>query len=173
MILLALCAFACAPGPYVSAQVKTAPEAVNSSCSRDSALATVRQQVEASKQLDDQVKRIAVLMRAADLLWVHQQEAARGVFAETFELAAANFREKGDEPRRLACKVEELDQRAYLYATIAKEVLVKGETREKGRELLDEMLISAGKAPDTVVKARTLLTSAYLFEQFEAEGLED
>lgn len=37
---------------------------------------------------------------AADPFWVHQPEAARGVFNEALELAAANFKEKGDEPRR-------------------------------------------------------------------------
>lgn len=122
VFLPALCAFACASAPCTSAQVKTAPAAVNSSCSRDSALATVRQQVEASKQLDDQVKRIAILIRAADLLWVHQQEAARGVFAEAFELAAANFREKGDEPRRegLALLLDTPDQRYVVINAVAK-----------------------------------------------------
>jgi hypothetical protein len=255
VVLPALCAFACAPAPYASAQVKTAPAAVNSSCSRDSALTTVRQQAEASKQIDDQVKRSAVLIRSADLLWAHQQEAARGVFSEAFELAAANFREKGDEPRRdglallvetpdqryvvinaiarrdnawakkltgqmleqdrreaegleavlaaadkiadsnvsrqvlnwvyfgraqgalkerrfddtkeMASRVEELDQRAYLYATIAKELLGKAETRDRAREPLDELLVFAGKAPDTVVKARTLLAGAYLFAKLD------
>lgn len=122
VFLPALCAFACAPAPSVSAQVKTTPAAVNSTCSRDSALATVRQQVEASKQIDDQVQRIAILIRAADLLWPHQQEAARDVFTDAFELAATNFREKGDEPRRegLALLVETPDQRYVVINAIAK-----------------------------------------------------
>lgn len=122
VVLPALCAFACAPALRVSAQDKTAPAAVNSSCSRDLALATVRQQIEASRQIDDQVKRINVLLRAANLLWVLQPESARGVFAEAFELAAANFREKGDEPRRegLALFVDTTDQRYVVINAIAK-----------------------------------------------------
>lgn len=113
---------ACVPAPDVPAQVKTAGAVVNSSCSRDNALTTVRQQVESSKQIDDQVKRIAILLRAADLLWVHQPEAARGVFADAFELAAANFKEKGDEPRRdgLALLVDTPDQRYVVINAIAK-----------------------------------------------------
>lgn len=72
-----------------------------------------------------------------------------------------------DDAKEMASRVEELDQRAYLYATIAKELLGKVETRDRARELLDEMLVFAGKAPDTVVKARTLLAGAYLYARFD------
>jgi hypothetical protein len=85
-----------------------------------------------------------------------------------FNRAQGALKEKRfDDAKEVASRVEELDQRAYLYATVAKEVLVKVETREKARELLDEMLVFTGKAPDTVVKARTLLAGAYLYAKFD------
>jgi len=122
MILSVLCAFTFAPGRFASAQVTTAPAGVNSSCSRDSALVLVRQQIEASKLIDDQIKHIAVLIRAADLLWVHQQEQARAVFTEAFELAGTNFKEKGDEPKKegLALLVDTPDQRYIVINAVAK-----------------------------------------------------
>src|SRR5947209_7583583 len=122
VILSVLCAFAVTPDKSASAQVRATPAGVNSSCSRDTALALVQQQVEASKLFDDQVKHIAVLIRAADLLWVYQQERARAVFAQAFELAAANFKEKGDEPKKegLALLVTTQDQRYVVINAIAK-----------------------------------------------------
>jgi hypothetical protein len=40
------------------------------------------------------------MVGGADLLWPHQEERARSLFAEAFELASAHFKEKGDEVRR-------------------------------------------------------------------------
>ena len=122
LILSLLCSFAFTPDKSAFAQVRATPAGANSSCSRDTALALVQQQVETSKLIDDQVKRIAVLIRAADLLWVYRQERARAVFTEAFELAAANFKEKGDEPKRdgLALLVNTPDQRYVVINAVAK-----------------------------------------------------
>lgn len=62
-------------------------------------LAVVAQQVSGAKEMEDPAGRIAVLVRAADLLWPHEEKSGRAVFAEAFELASAHFRERGDETR--------------------------------------------------------------------------
>lgn len=38
-------------------------------CQRDDALNVIQQQIEASKLIDDEVKRISVLIRAAEVVW--------------------------------------------------------------------------------------------------------
>src|SRR6266480_537696 len=82
-------------------QVKNRETSTTSSaCSRENALDTIRQQIDASRTFDDAVQRIAVLLRAADLLWPFQQENARAAFTEAFDLAIVNFKEKGDKPRQ-------------------------------------------------------------------------
>lgn len=149
---------------------------------------------------------------------------ARAAFTEAFELAAANFKEKGDEPKRdgLALLVNTPDQRYVvinavtkrdpswakklteqmlkqdsedaeaaatqnpqrdirtaaklldLAATLltsdaetAKEMSGKVESQAQARELLDEILAAAGKAPDPVVTARSLLAVAFLYAKID------
>jgi hypothetical protein len=72
-----------------------------------------------------------------------------------------------DEARRLASKVEELDQRAYLYSEIAEESLKTIENQMQARELLDEVTAAATKAPNTIVTARTLLAAALLYTKVD------
>lgn len=71
------------------------------------------------------------------------------------------------EARRLAAKVEELDQRAYLYSEIAEESLKRIENQMQARELLDEVTAAAAKAPNTIVTARTLLAAAFLYTKID------
>ncbi len=72
-----------------------------------------------------------------------------------------------DEARRRASKVEELDQRAYLYSEIAEESLKTIENQTQARELLDEVIAAAAKAPNTIVTARTLLAAAFLYTKVD------
>jgi len=72
-----------------------------------------------------------------------------------------------EEARKLASKVEELDQRTYLYSTIAQESLGRNETQAQAREVLDEILSAAGKAPNTIVTARALLAVAHLYTRID------
>jgi len=67
------------------------------------------------------------------------------------------------EAKALAARVEELDQRAFLYAEIATQSLKQIETQSQAREMLDEILGVTEKAPNTIVTARTLLTVTYLY----------
>jgi len=50
------------------------------------------------------------------------------------------------EARVLAGRVQELDQRAYLYSEIAKESLREIATESQARELLEEIVSTASKA---------------------------
>lgn len=91
-------------------------------CNRESAIDIIRQQIDSSKLIDDPVKRIAVLMRAADTIWPYKEESARAAFSEAFELAEADFKEKGDKPRKegRALTVETPDQRYVVIRAVAK-----------------------------------------------------
>ena len=71
------------------------------------------------------------------------------------------------EARRRAAKVEELDQRAYLYSQIAEEFLKTSDDQVQARELLDEVIAAAAQAPNTIVTARTLLTAAFLYTKVD------
>jgi hypothetical protein len=67
-------------------------------CDRIGALALVQQQLSEVKGLNDTVARIKILIRAADLLWTSQPEAARNAFTEAYELASQNIQEQGNDP---------------------------------------------------------------------------
>jgi hypothetical protein len=108
-------------GAAAMAQEKTPAPTPPSSCSRENALEIIQQQIDLSKTLDDDGKRIKVLLRASDLIWPYQQEKARAAFSEAYDVAARNFKEKGDEPRnegRLIVGVP--DQRYNVISAIAK-----------------------------------------------------
>lgn len=73
-----------------------------------------------------------------------------------------------DEAKTVADKIDELDHRAILYFEIAREGIKKLEDKKRARELLDEVATAAGKAPNTPVKARTLLGITHLYAAFDA-----
>jgi tetratricopeptide (TPR) repeat protein len=73
-----------------------------------------------------------------------------------------------DEAKQVADEIDELDHRAILYLEIAREGIKKLEDRKRARELLDEVATAAGKAPNTDVKARTLLGITHLLAEFDA-----
>ena len=72
----------------------------SSLCTRDNALDTAKQQILMTRTFDNPVHRITVLLRAADLLWPHDQEKSLAAFMEAFDLAVQNFKEKGDQTER-------------------------------------------------------------------------
>src|SRR5258705_4743029 len=100
---------------------KVAPISVSSLCTPQNATDIVGQQVESSKTFENSIQRIAVLIRAADLLWPYQQEKARTVFSEGFELAILNYKEKGEQTAREGrMPVSVADQRYLVIAAIAR-----------------------------------------------------
>jgi hypothetical protein len=74
-----------------------------------------------------------------------------------------------DEARKFAAKVEELDHRAFLYSRIADESLKQAADQTQMREILEEVIVLAVKAPATPVTARTLFGVAYLYSRFDAD----
>src|SRR5829696_5711412 len=100
-------------------------KAVSSLCTRDNALDTTKQQILLTRTFDNPVQRIAVLLRAADLLWPHEQEKSVAAFMEAFDLAVQNFKEKGDQIERASSsKVSAIiqlpDQRFKVLTALAK-----------------------------------------------------
>jgi len=107
-----------------SAQAQSTTLATSPSplCSRDNALEIVQQQIAFTRTFDDPVQRIAVLNRAADMLWPYAPDKARAAFTEAFDLATQNFKEAEDAPKRegRGLLVETPDQRYVVIRAIAK-----------------------------------------------------
>jgi len=72
-----------------------------------------------------------------------------------------------DEARKLAAKVDELDQRAHLYLGIAEESLKQHPDQNEAQEMLEEIVTAAAKAPPTVVRARVQLGVAHLYTKLD------
>jgi hypothetical protein len=162
---LALGTFILMLSSFVVAQSGTGTTTASSLCSRDNALEIVRQQIDATKTFDDSVQRITVLIRAADMLWPYQQEKARSAFTEAFELAAQNFNEKGDEPKKegLSLLVATPDQRYIVIRAIAKRDAAwsKKLTEEMLKKDRQEAMEATTKNPRTDLRtAEKLLDSA-------------
>jgi hypothetical protein len=121
MFFLLMYVLAAAVGQTAWAQEKE-PLAPNSSCSYDSSIALIREQIDSSKLIDDTIKRISVVLRAADLLWPYQEKKARAAFTEAFDLAIVNFKEKGDDPKKdgLALVIDTSDQRYVVIRALAR-----------------------------------------------------
>jgi hypothetical protein len=95
---------------------------------------------------------------------LRNQILSRVYFNRTLaELKEDNF----DQARKLAAKVEELDERAYLYSRIAADSIKQARNEVEVREMLEEVVSAAGKAPDTEIKARALFGIAYLYSQID------
>ena len=78
------------------------------------------------------------------------------------------------EARKLAARVTELDQRAYLFTRIAEESLKDSEDQTEARELLNEIADGVSKAPKTIVSARAALALAYLYSKIDTNrGVEE
>ncbi|HEX7957952.1 MAG TPA: hypothetical protein VF508_13465, partial [Pyrinomonadaceae bacterium] len=121
-MLLALAGIASVPGGSTRAQSAPWKAEPSSLCGRESALETIQGQIDVAKTFNDPVQRIAVLIRAADLLWPYQQEKARATFADAFGLAVRDFKERGDELKRAgrALLVEVPDQRYAVIRAVAR-----------------------------------------------------
>jgi hypothetical protein len=125
--------------PLLIAQKRSSAANTSSLCTTDNALYAATQQILGTRTFDNLVQRIAVLLRAADLLWPHQEDKARAAFMEAFDLAGQNFKETGDESRRVsqrqfAARIQMLDQRYKVIAALAKR------DPAAARKLSDKML---------------------------------
>jgi tetratricopeptide (TPR) repeat protein len=104
---------------------KSASPPKSSLCTRQNTLDTINQQILGSRTFDKAIPRIAVLIRAADVLWPHDKEKARATFIEAFDLAAQDFKENGDVVGRTsasqyAARIPAPDQRYKVITAYAK-----------------------------------------------------
>ncbi len=107
--------------PQVLAQSKLAGAGKSPLCNRDNAFEMIKLQVDLTKTLNNSIQRITVLIRAADLLWPYQQDKARGVFTEAFELATENEKENiAKGPRSVILRMQKPDQRYVVIRAVAK-----------------------------------------------------
>jgi hypothetical protein len=90
-------------------------------CDAERAVLLAEKQVEEAKAIEQPPKQIAVMIRAADVLWKAQPASARKIFADAFDLAEKHFKEKGDESKREGRSLTLFpDQRFVVMQAIAK-----------------------------------------------------
>ena len=128
-------------------------------CTRDNALDIIKQQVDLTRTFNDSGRRIAVLIRAADLLWPHEQKRARAVFTEAFELAIENEKEAEQKgSRSVLLKLQVPDQRHIVIRAVAKR------DPAWAKELTRQMLKPDREAPSTRDSVNDVLTAARLLD---------
>jgi hypothetical protein len=147
---------------------------VSSLCTRANALDNTRQQILSTRTFDQVVPRIAVLLRAADLLWPYEQDKALAAFMEAFELATQNYKEHGDQVRRssesrFAAQLAVPDQRFNVIAALAKrdpaaarklsEQMLKDDARDAA-----EKAIAGDKARSSSTADKLLIVANGLLE---------
>ena len=114
----------------IAAQKKQPTSAL---CTRDNAAETTKQQILDSRTFDNTVPRIAILIRAADLLWPYEQDKALAAFMEAFDLAVQNYKENGEQTRRVsdsqfAARYSLPDQRFKVIAALARRSSTRPQT---------------------------------------------
>jgi hypothetical protein len=166
VVLLTL--IVCCAASLVEAQKKPTM-AASSLCTRDNAVDTTKQQILQTRTFDNPVHRIAVLIRAADLLWPHDQEKALAAFIEAFDLAVEDFKEHGDQVARssqsqFAARIQLPDQRFKVIAALARRD--PAQARKLSAQMLenDAREVADKPATDNQAKRRTgekLLVTAH------------
>lgn len=140
---------------------------------------TFDQQIEAAEKEPDVNRRDELI--ASAILNASQTESVDHVVNVADKIADSNLRpqlldwfyfdrtqsaikdKRLSDAARLASKVREIDQRAYLYSEIARGSFQNIEGRNQARELLEDIVTTATKGPNTVTAARALLAAAYLY----------
>jgi hypothetical protein len=135
--------------PNVSAQKKP-PVTTSTLCTRDNAIDTAKQQALQTRTFDNPVQRVAVLIRAADLLWPHEQDKALAAFIEAFDIAVQNYKETGDETRRVsqsqfAARYSLPDQRFKVISALAKRDPARA--RKLSEQMLQDDMNEAANKP--------------------------
>jgi len=147
------------------------PSTENSSlCTGNTSIDTIRQQIEITKTFDSTPQRITILIRAADLLWILEENRARSVFIEALELARQNFKEKNQKPSREGrLSVEMPDHRYTVIGAIAKRdpawakkltnQMLQEETKETEGASITENQRTSDTVQRTAETAQKLLTA--------------
>jgi hypothetical protein len=107
---------------FVAGQKRVGPNPDSRWCSTNNAVTLIQQQLGAAKLLDNTSSRIAVLVRAADLLWSRDENKAREVFMEAFELAESDLKESLESQTGTVSgpRIPPRDQRFVVIAAVAK-----------------------------------------------------
>jgi hypothetical protein len=103
----------------VEAVAQNPVQSSSPTCRKDDALETIRQQIVVSKTLDDPLQRITLLIRAADLLWLLDNERARAAFTDAFDVATDYAKADLSKPVKTLLMANE-DQRYRVIRAIAK-----------------------------------------------------
>ncbi|MEK6334246.1 MAG: hypothetical protein AABM67_04800 [Acidobacteriota bacterium] len=144
-----------AAGKSLKEQVEAAEKVPNVN-KRDELLSTAILNAGPEERLEDLLStadKIADTKLRSQLLdWVYFNRAQEAVKSKLL-----------DEAMRLAANVKEMDQRAYLYSEIARQAFQKIENEQQARDLLEDIITTASKGPNTLVTARSLLAAAYLY----------
>lgn len=161
VVLLAVCLLGVIPRE-VLAQSKPLGSGKSPLCNRDNAVEMIKQQIDLTKTFKNSIQRIAVLIRAADLLWPYEQDRARAVFMEAFELATENEKENEQKgPRSLILRLQIPDQRYVVIRAVAKR------DSALAKELMRQMLkldTEAGEASSNRNSFNDLLTVERLLD---------
>lgn len=153
---------------HLVAQTKPAEAAISSLCSRENALDMIKQQTDFTKTFNDGVRRINVLLRAADLLWPYQQGSARAVFLEAFELAKETERETEQKgSRSLLLRLRKPDQRHVVIRAVARRDAAWA--RELTQQLLkasdeSEASLTRSSLENLLIASRLLDSAIYMID---------
>lgn len=127
-------------------------------CTRDNALDIIKQQLDVAKTLSYPFQRVMVLIRAADLLWPHQQDRARAILTEAFELATELEKENAERgPRSVILRMRYPDQRHVVIRAVAKR-------DPRWAKELTRQLLRLGDASPTRDSFSDLLTAERLLD---------
>ncbi len=113
--VLFLISFLC----LLAAAQKNPPKPVKQ-CDALLARQIVEQQAAESKLVEDTDKRVNILLRVADFLWVGNEETARKYFAEAFQAAQERFKEKGSKKEDEALVSYQPDYRLRVIQVVSK-----------------------------------------------------
>ena len=162
-IAIVLCCALAATMPLQRAPAQSKPAAKSPLCTRDNALEMIKQQADISKTFNDLTRRITVLIRAADLLWPYQQDKARVLFTEAFDLATEKEKEveqKGS--RSIILRMQTQDQRFVVITAVAKRdsAWAKELTLQLLKTVNDSETASSRSSFENTLNANRLLDSA-------------
>jgi hypothetical protein len=158
VLLLVVC-IALVPCRQVSAQAKRAKSPL---CTHDNALEMIKQQIAFTRTFNDSIRRITVLIRAADLLWPHQQDKARAAFTEAFELATGVEKEAEQKgPRSIISRMQTRDQRYVVIRAVAKHdpAWAKTLTRQMLKRETDDRASTKDSFSDLLTAEKLLQTA--------------
>jgi hypothetical protein len=158
LVLVTISSMLCLSSASLAMAQKRPPITTSALCTRDNALDTAAQQILGTRTFDNSIQRIAVLLRAADLLWPHQQDKARAAFTEAFDLAVESFKETGDETRRtsqsqFAARIQMPDQRYKVISALAKRD--PAAARKLSSQMLQDEAREAAEKPAADAQANT------------------